>query len=308
MNKATGKISTAEIGAFLAKHTANTADEVRSMLQRKPSNVDGKMVQSIGTIKNSLTKKSSNIGGRIRKQYQKNSISKQMNQPNHRVKTYARRESRITAAQKKALAELLDLFELPFERKVINGLEFFPQAKRFALEIGFGDGEALVQRALQNPTTAYLGIEVYRPGVGKCLMQIKKNEIRNIRVSTADARDVVAHQLPSHSVDEFVFLFPDPWPKSRHQKRRLLNADFLELCTDRLTTSGTITVVTDCAGYAEQVDQIVTESARLENLEASISSVGNVKSEPHTRYARKAIQAGNQIIELFYVHAKHQST
>ena len=215
-----------------------------------------------------------------------------------RVKTYARRESRMTRAQKKALSELLTTYELPYCGSAIDYSTIYPGARRFAVEIGFGDGEALLKQAMQNQTTAYLGIEVFRPGVGKCLIQLKRNDVRNVRVSTADARDVVMHQLPANSVDEFIVLFPDPWPKARHRKRRLINTKFIELCADRLTGGGTITVVTDFEDYAEQVYQVLADSPDLEDLATNGSFIQTSDSQLQTRYARKAEQSGNPVTEL----------
>ncbi len=221
----------------------------------------------------------------------------------YRVKTYARRESRITPAQKKALAELLSLYELPPTDSPICVSEVFPGTSRFAIEIGFGDGETLVHRAQQNRTTAYLGIEVYRPGVGKCLLRLHNNNVNNVRVSTNDARDVLLQQVPSNAVNEFIILFPDPWPKLRHRKRRLVNSEFVELCVDRLAVGGTILVVTDSSDYAQQVLEILEENPNLKRMTPEQDAAGEQDKLWQTRYARKASQSGSQVFELLYAHS-----
>ncbi len=223
----------------------------------------------------------------------------------HRVKTYARRESRITPAQKKALSELLDRYQLPLTDAKLTLLTIFPESNRFAIEIGFGDGEVLVQQAMQNEDTGYLGIEVYRPGVGKCLLGLDRNSIRNVRISTADARDVLNQQVPSNSVDEFMILFPDPWPKARHRKRRLINADFIELCVDRLVAGGTILITTDSSDYADQISQALTQNSNLERLELERQFAQN-QADPKTRYARKALQSGHSVFEFLYTRLARQ--
>ena len=224
-----------------------------------------------------------------------------------RVKTYARRESRITPAQKRALAELLSLYELPLTDAPICVSEVFPGTSRFAIEIGFGDGETLVHRAQQNKNTAYLGIEVYRPGVGKCLLRLHKNNVNNVRVSTNDARDVLLQQVPSNAVNEFIILFPDPWPKLRHRKRRLVNSEFVELCVDRLVIGGTILIVTDSSDYAQQVLEILEVNPNLESL-APIQDAAEVQDRrQQTRYARKAGLSGNQVFEMLYTRSECRS-
>ncbi len=220
---------------------------------------------------------------------------------NFRVKTYARRESRITPAQKKALTDLLEVYELPFTKAEIDFLDIFPGVNRIAVEIGFGDGEALLQQAKQNTTTGYLGIEVFRPGVGKCLMHLHKNKIDNVRISTFDARDVLSYQIPANSVNEFIILFPDPWPKARHHKRRLINSQFIQLCVDRLVAGGMITIVTDCEDYAGEIHRLLTQRVDLERIETVEHSPAKQPMGPQTRYARKAVQSGNPAYEMNYV-------
>lgn len=224
-----------------------------------------------------------------------------------RVKTYARRESRITPAQKKALAELLSLYELPLTDLPIRVSEIFPGTSRFAIEIGFGDGETLVHRAQQNKTTAYLGIEVYRPGVGKCLLRLHKNNVKNVRISTNDARDVLLQQVPSNAVNEFIILFPDPWPKLRHRKRRLVNSEFVELCVDRLVIGGTILIVTDSSDYAQQVLEILEENPNLKSMTPRQDAAGVQDKLWQTRYARKASQTGSQVFELLFTRSASRS-
>ena len=225
----------------------------------------------------------------------------------YRVKTYARRESRITPAQKKALAELLSLYELPLTDSPIHVSEVFPGASRFAIEIGFGDGETLIHRAQQNKTTAYLGIEVYRPGVGKCLLRLHKYNVKNVRVSTNDARDVLLQQVPSNAVNEFIILFPDPWPKLRHRKRRLVNSEFVELCVDRLAIGGTILFVTDSSDYAQQVLEILEKNPNLESMKSEQDAAEVQDKLQQTRYARKASQSGSQMFELLYTRSASRS-
>ncbi len=224
-----------------------------------------------------------------------------MHKKQHRVKTFVRRESRITRAQKRALTELLELYQLPLIDGKLNISEILPNADRFTVELGFGDGESLIQRALANPSTAHLGIEVYRPGIGKCLLNLHKRNIHNVRISTSDARDVMAQQIPANLVNELIILFPDPWPKARHHKRRLINADFIELCVDRLAMAGSILIVTDSRDYADQITHALEENNQLRCLKWHRNLSGVPTDQSPTRFARKAIHAGSPIFEMHYI-------
>lgn len=227
---------------------------------------------------------------------QRFALTSEMDKQRGRIKTYSRRESRITPAQQRALAVLLDSYQLPYSDSKINLSKEFPGTEKFAIEVGFGDGESLVQQALENKNTAYLGIEVYRPGVGKCLMQLSDNNVTNVRISTADARDVISNQIHSNCVNEFMILFPDPWPKARHHKRRLINSEFIDLCADRLIERGLITIKTDSSNYADQVVDVLEANTQLECI-APDSCLSN---RPQTRYENKAMRAGNTVYEMRY--------
>ena len=228
--------------------------------------------------------------------------SNTLTMPRHRhtIKTYLRRESRITPAQRKALTELLGHYELAYSEQQIDVRQEFPDSTRFSVEIGFGDGDALIWRALTNPQTAYLGIEVYRPGVGKCLHNLHHNNVKNVRVSTVDARDVLQFQIPENSIDELVILFPDPWPKARHRKRRLLNAQFVNLCVERIVPSGAVHIATDSSDYAEQILEILDQHKELKRITLNRETNPNQLQRRRTKYEQKGKDAGNRIFEMVY--------
>ena len=145
--------------------------------------------------------------------------------PQHRpIRSFVRREGRMTAAQRRALDELLPQYGVSDARPLDNAA-LFGRAGPLHLEIGFGNGDALLRMALDHPANNYLGAEVHRPGVGHLLQQLEKNGIQNVRVSPHDATEVLA-RLGNASLAAIYIFFPDPWPKKRHHKRRLIQTAF----------------------------------------------------------------------------------
>ncbi len=172
------------------------------------------------------------------------------------IKSYVVRGGRLSEGRKRALEELHGIYGLPFSEKLIDLASLNPPDGSFVrviVEIGFGTGEVTAQLAEENPETLYIGIEVFPAGVGNLLKIIHKRGIRNIRVIHHDALEVVESMLPDSSVDGFHLFFPDPWPKKRHHKRRLLNKEFISLIRDKLKPGGYLYVVTDWEDYAGQI-------------------------------------------------------
>ncbi len=217
-----------------------------------------------------------------------------------RIRTYVRRESRMTRAQTRAIKNLSELYLIPTSDSALNLSRIFPKLKRFALEVGFGDGEALIHLAKTNPDTGYLGIEVYRPGVGKCLLATHRWGIGNIRISTSDARDVLEISLESNSLSEIFFHFPDPWPKKKHHKRRLIQPAFVELCVSRLVDNGKIIFVTDSKDYAEFASERFMENRQLELLDVVSEIDSDRVQRTVTRYENKALEKGSSIYEFVF--------
>lgn len=193
------------------------------------------------------------------------------------------------------------------ERYVLHNIEpavklyrLFPDFDRFALEIGFGDGEALVQTALANPDTGFIGVEVYRPGVGKCLLALDRMNLENVRVCMLDARDVLAALRPAQCLCDLFILFPDPWPKKRHHKRRLINSEFIRLCAASLQNDGRVIFASDSPDYAQQVLDMLEASDQFQNLAGTGKFYGGERLRPPTRYERKALARGDRIYDLVF--------
>lgn len=211
--------------------------------------------------------------------------------PLHAPRTYVRREGRITRAQRRALLELWPKYGLETNAGALDFAHHFGRQAPVILEIGFGSGEALLELAERDPATNYLGIEVYRPGIGHLLLQLAARGIDNVRVIEGDAREVLAHCVSPGSLHAVYLLFPDPWPKKRHHKRRLLQAPFLELLRGRLEVGARVHIATDWEDYARSVRSAV---ASVPGLVAGRHARGRLRA-PGTRFERRGRALGHRI-------------
>src|SRR5690606_12398417 len=171
--------------------------------------------------------------------------------PLRKVRSFVRRPGRITAAQRRALDTLLPRFGLPFEERRLDLDAVFGRAAPRVLDIGFGDGEALVTTAARYPHIDYLGVEIHEPGVGHLLILLERAGIENVRVIVHDVVEVIDAMLPDASFDAINLFFPDPWPKKRHHKRRLVQPPFIAQCERIMKPGALLHVATDWAPYAE---------------------------------------------------------
>lgn len=223
--------------------------------------------------------------------------------PDHRpVRSYVRRESRITPAQTRALAELWPRYGIELEATFDLRAAFGGEAP-LVLDIGFGDGEALAIQAQQQPQRHFLGVDVHRPGVGRLLRRLAAAELDNVRVCIGDANDVL-QRLPDAAVAGVQVYFPDPWPKKRHHKRRLLQPSFVELVARKLQPDGILHLATDWEDYAQQMFATCTAVPVLENVAAPERFVPRPASRPLTKYERRALAAGRGIADLQFRRRK----
>ena len=211
------------------------------------------------------------------------------------IRSFVRRTGRMTPAQQRALTELWPDFGLDFAPTLLDLVALFARDAPRTLEVGYGNGETLVQQALENPATDFIGIEVHEPGIGHCLIEARKAHISNLRIISHDAVDVLNHQIPPASLRRINIYFPDPWPKKRHHKRRLLQPSFLNLCADRLESSGSLHIATDWANYAEHIDELLAQSDRFAVGERREHSGDSPLDRPMTKFERRGLKRGHQI-------------
>jgi tRNA (guanine-N7-)-methyltransferase len=216
------------------------------------------------------------------------------------VRSFVLRAGRMTDGQQRALERLWPRFGLEY-RDTPCDLDalFGRQAPRIA-EIGFGNGANLIHMASQRPHADFLGIEVHRPGVGRVLLDVEHLGLANVRVSNHDAVEVVGQQLPAACLDEVLVLFPDPWHKKRHHKRRLLNEAFVALLATRLKSGGLLRAATDWEPYAQQMLEVFGGCPALENTASDGAYVPRPEARQPTRFERRGERLGHGVWDLAF--------
>jgi tRNA (guanine-N7-)-methyltransferase len=177
------------------------------------------------------------------------------------VRSYKLRGRRITEGQQEAWDRLWPVFGIEYSAQKINLAVLFPDSERIVMEIGFGMGEATAQIALSDPTTGYLAVEVHRPGIGKLLSRIEELELKNVRTIEGDAFEVFKEMIADNSLDGVHLFFPDPWPKARHFKRRIVNQEFIAAVAVKLKTGAFLHIATDWHPYAQWIAEEFTKQS-----------------------------------------------
>lgn len=174
-----------------------------------------------------------------------------------KVRSFVKRAGRTTASQTRALSELWPVYGVPPDEAPLDYPSLFGREAPVVLEIGFGDGETLVETAAACPERDFIGIEVHEPGIGHCLLRAAEKGTDNLRIVNQDAVEVMENRLPDHGLAQINLYFPDPWPKKRHHKRRIVQPRFLSLCARKLAPGGQLCIATDWENYAEHIDEAI---------------------------------------------------
>lgn len=217
-----------------------------------------------------------------------------------KVRSFVRRPGRATAAQRRAFAELLPRYGIGEADERLDLAGLFGRDARRALDVGFGDGEALVTSALNNPTVDYLGIEVHEPGIGHLLLLLEQTAITNVRIIPRDAADVLPQLIADGSFDAVDLFFPDPWPKKRHHKRRLVQPRFVAEVARVLKSGGFLHVATDWADYARHAREVLAADERFAPLEPGELTGEPLALRPPTKFERRGRRLGHDVVDLYY--------
>ena len=213
------------------------------------------------------------------------------------IRSFVRRTGRLTPSQQKALETLWPALGIVYSEEPLDLDSVFHRAAPTVLEIGFGNGETLVQQAAENPDINYIGIEVHEPGVGHCLLKAADAGISNLRLVMHDAIDVLTQQIPLSTLMRVNLYFPDPWPKKRHHKRRIVQADFLKLIADRLQDGGTLNIATDWTNYAEWIDDALAGSEHFVCTERREHRGDQPLDRARTKFELRGLKKGHQIYD-----------
>ena len=222
---------------------------------------------------------------------------RQANTMSRPVRSFVRREGRMTTAQKRALADLWAIYGIDDDAAPVDE-HLFGVPRDLTLEIGFGDGDTLVAMASEEPEGGFIGIDPHRPGAGRTLLQLERQSIDNVRVIIGDGAQLLPQLIASASLARVLVLFPDPWPKKRHRKRRLLNAGFLQMISDKLKPTGTLHIATDWVDYAEEILIAIESTPGLVNATGAGQFAIKPKWRPTTKYERRGLKLGHSVFDI----------
>lgn len=229
------------------------------------------------------------------------SMTQSASAPSHRtVRSFVIRAGRTTAAQQRALQELWPRYGVEFDAQLLDLDQVFGRRAPRMLEIGFGAGEALLAFAQTHPEMDCLGVEVHKPGVGHLLLGAAAAGLRNLRIVCHDAVEVLQQQLAPGSLQLIHIFFPDPWPKKRHHKRRLIQPPFLELLARVLAVGGTLRLATDWEPYALHMREVIDASPSFANDAGEAGFVPRPEERPLTRFERRGQRLGHGVWDLSY--------
>jgi tRNA (guanine-N7-)-methyltransferase len=212
------------------------------------------------------------------------------------VRSYSIRGSRITDAQRQAKTALQAVHGIAFKQELIDLKAIFPNSDSIIMEIGFGMGEATAIIAKNHPNNGYIAVDVHPPGIGKLLARIVENDLTNLKVIEDDVHVVMQHMIPDNSLDGIHLYFPDPWPKKKHNKRRIVNAGFLQLIHPKIKTGGFIHIATDWVPYAESIKEVFADSVLFTG-----GVIDKPEWRPVTRFEGQGIDKDHAVNDMLYI-------
>ena len=212
------------------------------------------------------------------------------------IKSFVKRSKRLTSAQKLYLCNKNKNINYFTPNKIIDYFELFKNTNPCILDIGFGDGKLLVNIAKKYQEINFIGIEVYDSGIGNILKQISKENLYNLKITKFDAVEFLENNVNDISLDGISLFFPDPWPKKKHHKRRILNAKFLDLLSKKIKSGGFVKIATDWENYGNDIIETFEKNSKFEKT----NDIDLFKFRPITKFEKRGITLGHKIFELSY--------
>ncbi len=219
-----------------------------------------------------------------------------MQKPSSVIRSFVRREGRFTKGQQAAFENYWFVYGIEVTDKLLDLQSIFSNLNPIVLDIGFGNGEALTLLAQQHPHLNFLGVEVYRPGIGYLLRKAAETELTNVRVINMDVVTLLQEYIAAKSFVSVLIWFPDPWPKKRHHKRRLLQTEFVQLVARKLVSEGELNVATDWQPYASHIQDTIGQC----NLFKNVGNSNFIKQRPQTKFERRGEKLGHQVFAQVY--------
>jgi len=217
-----------------------------------------------------------------------------------RIKSFVKREGRLSSRQKEALTAHWWQFGLCQAEGLLDFGQLRPAYKAIILEIGFGMGDSLIEMARQSPDCLFIGVEVHRPGVGNLLYLANEYGLKNLRVFCDDAVEVLRACIPNNGLDKLQIFFPDPWPKQRHHKRRLIQQAFIEQLTPKLKPQGVLHLATDWQDYAKHMQKVMQQTSSFSPIKAESRLEAPWLKRPQTKYERRGQSLGHEIYDGWF--------
>jgi tRNA (guanine-N7-)-methyltransferase len=217
------------------------------------------------------------------------------------IRSFVRRAGRTTTGQTKALTELGPQYLVPFAQQALDYDTLFGRQAPVIFEIGFGMGETTARIAATRPEDNFLACEVHEPGVGALLKRMGEDQLSNIRIVSHDAVEVLAHMIPPLSLNGVHIYFPDPWHKKKHNKRRLIQADFVQNLCHHIAPGGYLHCATDWQPYAEQILEVLSAQALLANTSTHTHGYADKPAyRPLTKFENRGIKLGHGVWDLVF--------
>jgi tRNA (guanine-N7-)-methyltransferase len=214
------------------------------------------------------------------------------------IRSYVLRQGRISNAQRRAHSELLPLYGVAFSAEVLDLDRLFGRGAPKILEIGFGMGETTAAIAQQHPENDYLGVEVHTPGVGSLLARIAELRLANIRIIQHDAVEVLENMIAPGTLDGVHIFFPDPWPKKRHHKRRLVQPPLIALLASKMKRGAFLHACTDWEDYAQRMLEVLSADPTLQNTASGYAD--RPETRPQTKFERRGLGLGHRVRDLVF--------
>lgn len=222
----------------------------------------------------------------------------------HKIQSFVRRSGRLTLGQRTGLIDLWPQFGVNIPSGIIDLNSLFKKIQPITLEIGFGNGDSLLEMAINTPDQNFLGIEVYEAGIGRLINEANKHQLSNLKIIKADAVEVLEHHIKDDSFDTFQLFFPDPWHKKKHHKRRIIQTDFLDLISNKLQDGGTMHMATDWENYAEYMMVTLEKHPHFKNAMGAHKYSLRPEHRPITKFERRGERLGHGVWDLIFINEK----
>ena len=206
----------------------------------------------------------------------------------------------MTAGQTRAFEEHWETYGIEYESQLLDLDRVFDRVAPRVLDIGIGTGDTSLEIAKMFPENDYLAVEVHRPGIGSLLRRLNEESVRNVRVICHDVIEVLKNQVADESFDQVFIFFPDPWPKKKHHKRRLIQTTFLDLLVSRMSRNGRLYIATDWADLAEHVIEVCDPYPGLINLAGPGRVSPRPNWRPHTRFEQRGERLEHEVFDFVY--------